>query len=99
VLSPAASLALVRSPPLRGRATPPRARSRRPSWARPWAARAALAEVEPGQARPRALHRPAAPALCHWAVGGFGLVAFDYIFIFSEYIQFLVNSKICVGFV
>jgi hypothetical protein len=40
-----------------------------------------------------------APALCHWAAGGFGPVAFDYIFIFSEYIQFLANSKFCVGFI
>jgi hypothetical protein len=58
----------------------PRAHSRRPSWARPWAARAVLAEVA------GALCRPAAPGLCHWAAEGFGPVAFDYIFIFSEYI-------------
>jgi hypothetical protein len=37
--------------------------------------------------------------LCNWAEHGFGPVAFDYIFIFSKYIQFLVNSKICVGFI
>jgi hypothetical protein len=31
-----------------------------------------------------------------WAAGGFGPVAFDYIFIFSEYIQVLANAKIYV---
>jgi hypothetical protein len=38
-------------------------------------------------------------ALCNWAERRFGPVAFDYIFIFSEYIQFLANSKICVVFI
>jgi hypothetical protein len=37
--------------------------------------------------------------LCNWAEQVFGPVAFDYIFRFSEYIQFLANSKICVGFI
>jgi hypothetical protein len=37
--------------------------------------------------------------LCNWAERGFGPVTFDYIFIFSKYIQFLANSKICVGFI
>jgi hypothetical protein len=41
----------------------------------------------------------AAPALCDWAERGFGLVALGLDFIFSEYIQFLANSKICVGFI
>jgi hypothetical protein len=31
--------------------------------------------------------------------GGFGLVAFDLFFLFSEYIQIFANSKICVGFI
>jgi hypothetical protein len=30
---------------------------------------------------------------------GFGTEALKLFFIFSEYIQFLVNSKICVGFI
>jgi hypothetical protein len=74
----------------------------RPSWARLWAVGRARytgrGRAGSGWAA-HALRRPAAPALCHWAVGGFGPVAFDYIFIFSEYIQFLLNSKICVGFI
>jgi hypothetical protein len=86
------------------RATPRRARAAR-----------TLAPVELGQAMGRArcagrgragpgwaahaLRRPAVPALCNWAERGFGPVAFDYIFIFSEYIQFFANSKICVGFI
>jgi hypothetical protein len=37
--------------------------------------------------------------LCNWAVRGFGPVAFDLYFLFSEYIQILANSKICLGFV
>jgi hypothetical protein len=36
-------------------------------------------------------------ALCIWAERGFSLVAADLNFLFSEYIQFLTNSKICVG--
>jgi hypothetical protein len=31
--------------------------------------------------------------------GGFGPVTLKLIFLFSEYIQVLVNSKMCVGFV
>jgi hypothetical protein len=31
--------------------------------------------------------------------GGFGPVTVELIFLFSEYIQILVNSKICVGFI
>jgi hypothetical protein len=31
--------------------------------------------------------------------GGFGPLAFDLCFLFSEYIQILANSKICVGFI
>jgi hypothetical protein len=32
-------------------------------------------------------------------VRGFGPVTVELIFLFSEYIQFLTNSKICVGFI
>jgi hypothetical protein len=39
------------------------------------------------------------PLLCNWAMHGFGPVTVELIFLFSEYIQILVNSKICVGFV
>jgi hypothetical protein len=52
MFSPAASRAPVRSLPQCKHAAPPCARSCRPSWARPWAARVALAEAEPGQAGP-----------------------------------------------
>jgi hypothetical protein len=36
--------------------------------------------------------------LCNRAERGFGPVAAELSFLFSEYIQILVNSKICVGF-
>jgi hypothetical protein len=38
-------------------------------------------------------------ALCIWAERGFGPVAADLNFLFSKYIQFLANSKFCVGFI
>jgi hypothetical protein len=41
----------------------------------------------------------AMPALCNWAERDFGPVAADLNFIFSEYIQFITNSKICVGLI
>jgi hypothetical protein len=47
----------------------------------------------------RAAPPPRATPLCDWAERGFGLVALGLDFIFSEYIQFLANSKICVGFI
>jgi hypothetical protein len=37
--------------------------------------------------------------LCNWVVRGFDPVTVELIFLFSEYIQILVNSKICVGFI
>jgi hypothetical protein len=37
--------------------------------------------------------------LCNWVERGFGPVAADLNFLFSEYIQFLANSKICVGLI
>jgi hypothetical protein len=52
----------------------------RPAW--PWA-------VRPTWPRD-------APALCDWVERGFDPVALGLDFIFSEYIQFLANSKICV---
>jgi hypothetical protein len=48
-------------------------------------------------ARPSPFAPP--PSLCTWAEHGFGPVAADLNFLFFEYIQFLVNSKICVGFI
>jgi hypothetical protein len=36
---------------------------------------------------------------CEMGRGGFGPMAFDLIFLFSEYIQILANSKFCVGFI
>jgi hypothetical protein len=64
----------------------------RPSWAGPWAVNAALSEAELGQARLRQ----------HCATGPSADSAQShliYIFIFSEYIQFLANSKKIVGFI
>jgi hypothetical protein len=70
---------------------------------------ASLPRARAGPARPWvtcAVHTGRAGAvdvghalLCNWAERGFGPVAFDYIFIFFEYIQFLANSKICLGFI
>jgi hypothetical protein len=37
--------------------------------------------------------------LCNWAERGFGPVAVELNFLFFEYIEFLANSKICVGFI
>jgi hypothetical protein len=46
-----------------------------------------------GQPGPRLAWPWAAPALCDWAEHSFGRVALGLDFIFSEYIQFLANSK------
>jgi hypothetical protein len=37
--------------------------------------------------------------LCKQAASGFSPLAVELFFLFSEYIQILVNSKICVGFI
>jgi hypothetical protein len=37
-------------------------------------------------------------ALCKQAVSGFGPLAVELFFLFSEYIQIFANSKNCVGF-
>jgi hypothetical protein len=58
-----------------------------------------LVPAELGQAVGRARCAGPSRAGPGWAAGGFGLVAFDYILIFFEYIQFLANSNICVGFI
>jgi hypothetical protein len=55
------------------------------SWARTWAAHAAQAEAEPGQAGPRALHRPAAPVLCNWAAADSAQWQLIYFSIFQIY--------------
>jgi hypothetical protein len=66
-----------------------------------WAARAALAKAKPGRPRVAVGRVPAwpwaAPALCDWTKHGFGIVALELDFIFSEYIQFLANSKNLCG--
>jgi hypothetical protein len=64
-----------------------------------WAAHAVRASAaSTGRAHVAVGHAPAwpraAPALCNWAERGFGPVALDLNFIFSEYIQFIANSKI-----
>jgi hypothetical protein len=96
--------------PLLGhRAAPPPCASRARCVGRPsWATCAASAEakwvvhagrtsaVSTGHARV-AMGR--APALCDWVMRGFGPVALGLDFIFSKYIQFLANSKNCVGFI
>jgi hypothetical protein len=68
-----------------------------------WAARAAPADAKPGRPRVAVGHVPAwpraEPALCDYAERGFTPVALGLDFIFSEYIQFFANSKICVGFI
>jgi hypothetical protein len=66
------------------------------------AARSA-AEAEAGPARPLAAYAVQTvristvdvgrALLCNWAVRGFGPVTIELIFIFSEYIQILANSK------
>jgi hypothetical protein len=80
MLSMAASHAPVRSPPQRARAA--RRAHYRVSRAGPDRGPRALCWPRPSQAA-RALRRPAASALCHWAAGGFDTVAFDlYFYIF-----------------
>jgi hypothetical protein len=48
--------------------------------------------------RTRTVHVGHAP-LCNWAEREFGPVALKLIFLFSEYIQILVNLKFCLGFI
>jgi hypothetical protein len=68
-----------------------------------WVARAAPSEGNPGRPRVAVGCAPAwpraAPSLCDYAERDFGPVALGLDFIFSEYIQFLANSKICVEFI
>jgi hypothetical protein len=64
----------------------------RPSWATPWAAHALCTWAEP---TPRAW----AKCTVHLGRAWFRPSGSHFKFLFSEYIQFLVNSKICVGFI
>jgi hypothetical protein len=86
------------APPLGRRALRHRARRvhalrrSRPSGPRTQAAPAPRAWAEP-------VWSWATRALCNWAERSCGPVALGLDFIFSEYIQFLANSKICVGFI
>jgi hypothetical protein len=93
--------------PVRPRRAFPRTASHALVTSSPWSTRAAQAEADP--ARPWAacivqMGRAGTvdvghALLCNWAVRGFGPVTVELIFLFSEYIQFLTNSKICVGFI
>jgi hypothetical protein len=40
-----------------------------------------------------ALHKPAAPMLCHWAASRIWAIGLCFVFLFSEYIQNLANFK------
>jgi hypothetical protein len=60
--------------------------------ARPWAACA----MQTGQAGTVDMGRTRTVQL---GCGGLGLVTVELIFLFSEYIQILVNSNFCVGFI